>query len=275
MVMEMKLRGKVRILRWIVQVSSLIFFVFVAAAGICVISMGSFRIDCIFGTLQRLFAQPTWTLLSTLFIFVLLPILGTLILGRAFCGWLCPVGTILDALSKIPRVNFIKPLTNPVNKFAVAVGFLIGSTLLKFPSFCLVCPIRGTCYSTGLSGVVKLAELALLSVPVGFEIGGKRAWCRYLCPVGAIFALLSFKKFLGFKIDTEKCLASKHARACRMCSRVCPTSAITETSFKTGDISRIECIACGKCYDVCKFNALKFGKLSAVARANPLSKASI
>jgi len=43
--------------------------------------------------------------------------------------------------------------------------------------------------------------------------------------------------------------------------RMCPTNAITEDSLKTGEISRTECIVCGRCYDVCMYDALKFGVL--------------
>lgn len=260
--MKMKLRGNIRKLRWIVQIISSVFFIFISIAGLCVISMGSFRIECIFGVLQVFFAQPAWILLLTIFIFAALPILGTLILGRAFCGWLCPVGAILDALSKIRRVNFIKPLANPVNKFAVAGGFLMGSALLRFPSFCIICPIRGICYSIGLDGVVKPTELALLLAPLSLELGEKRGWCRYLCPLGATFALLSLRRLLGFKIDVKKCLASRYQRACRLCSKACPMNVITEMSYKTGNISGSECIACGRCYDVCPTGALSFGRLS-------------
>lgn len=262
MAIEMKLRGNVRNLRWIVQVTSLVFFIFIATAGTCVNSLVGFRVDCVFGMLQRAFIQPVWIIVLPLLIFVALPIVGTLILGRVFCGWLCPVGTILDTLSKIPRANFIKPLKNPANKFVLAPALLFSSALLKHPYFCTVCPIKGICYSTGLSGVAKPAELAFLAIPLGLELGEKRAWCRYLCPVGATFSFLSLKKLLGFKIDTDKCIASSHQQACRLCSKACPTNAINETSYKTGDISRIECIACGQCYDRCPIGALKFSKLS-------------
>ena len=269
MVMKMKLRGNVRNIRWAVQIASLVFFILIATAGLCVVTMGSFRVDCVFGALQGVFAQPVWVLILPLLIFVALPVIGTLILGRAFCGWLCPVGTVLDSFSRIPRVNFIKILGNPLNKYVVATAFLIGSFFLKYPSFCTVCPIKGVCYSAGLSGVIKPAELALLAVPVGIELGEKRGWCRYLCPVGATFAFLSLKKFLGFKVDTEKCLAGSHAQVCRFCAKACPTNAITESSYKTGEISRTECIACGQCYDKCPTGALKFDKLPLTARAKP------
>jgi len=258
----MKLRGNFKLLRWTIQAASFVFFVLIAVAGVCLITQGSFGISCIFGALQRILADPVWSLLSMLLLFTAVPVFGTILLGRAFCGWFCPVGTILDTFSRIPRVNFLKPLANPVNKFALAAGFLTSSAFLKYPSFCTVCPIKGTCNSVSLGAALRPTELAVLAVPIALELGGKKAWCRYLCPVGATLAFLSMRKFLGFRIDTSRCVRSSQPGTWGMCAQVCPTNAISETSFKTGEISGSECITCGRCYDACRHDALKFGKLS-------------
>jgi len=259
--MRMKLRGNFRFFRWAIQSVSFIFLVLLVVAGVCLISVGAFGVTCIFGALQRALVEPVLSLLSMLLLFSIVPIIGTILLGRVFCGEICPVGTILDTFSRLPRVNFLKPIANPINKFALATGFLASSAFLKYPSFCAVCPIKGTCNSVSAGAVLRPAELAVLAVPMVLEFGGKKAWCRYLCPLGASFAFLSVKKLFGFKIDTKKCLRSSHPTACGLCAKACPTDAISEASFKTGEISKTECVACGRCYDACRFRSLKFGRV--------------
>lgn len=256
----MQLRGNLKITRLIVQSVSFLFFVLLAAAGVCIASTGAFGVSCVFGSFQRILAQPFLSLATMLLVFMIVPIVGTILLGRLFCGWLCPIGTILDISSRIPRVKSLGFIANPINKFVLAAAFLTSSAFLKYPSFCSVCPIKGLCNSTGLNSALKPAELALMAIPLGLEFTQKRAWCRFFCPVGATLAFLSIRRFLGFSIDTNKCARSSNPRACGLCTRACPTDAIGETSFKTGKISGSECIACGRCYDACRSGALRFGK---------------
>jgi len=255
-------RRKIKWLRYASQAISFIILVLLVPigilavpAGICSIPIGDLlRIDCIFGVLQRVFANPLNLALYVLLTFAVIPVIGSLVFGRLFCGFMCPIGTILDLLGRVKRVNFLKKvrLDSRYNKYAVAAGFLGGASLAGFPAFCTICPIRGVCTAYGS---VRATELVLTAVPVVLEFSDKRAWCKYFCPVGAMLGLLGFRKLLGFKVDTSKCIK------CKACMRVCPTNAITEKSLETGEISRTECIACGRCYDVCMYDALKFGVL--------------
>lgn len=256
----MKLRGNLKIARLIIQAVSLLFFVLLVTAGVCIISAGSFGVSCVFGAFQKILAQPVLGLLTMLLVFMIVPVAGTILLGRVFCGWLCPVGTILDVFSRIPRVKIVRAVANPINKFALAAAFLTSSVFLKYPSFCPVCPIKGLCNSTGLNPTLRTAELTLAAIPLGLEFTGKRAWCRYFCPVGATLAFIGVKKLFRFKIDTKKCARSLRPGACGLCLKACPTDAVTEKSFKTGRIDAAECIACAKCYDACPTGTLGFGK---------------
>ncbi|ABL79184.1 4Fe-4S binding protein [Thermofilum pendens] len=254
-------RRKLKPLRYAFQAVSFVALVLLVPigvlaipAGICSIPLGSFRVDCLFGTAQRILSSPLNVALWLLLTFAAVPLLGSLLLGRFFCGLMCPVGTLLDLFGKVKRVNFLGKLrlNNKHNKYAVAASFAAASTLTGFPAFCTICPIRGLCTAYGsLKGV----ELALAAAPVVLEFSEKRAWCRYFCPVGAVLGAVGFRKVFGVKIDTEKCIN------CKACMRVCPTGAITEDSFKTGEVSRTECIMCLRCYDVCMYDALKVGVL--------------
>jgi ferredoxin-type protein NapH len=260
-------RRKIKWLRYIFQAVSFVLLVLLVPigilavpAGICAIPIGGFSIDCIYGVVQRIFSSPLYFALYILIVFALVPIVGSLLLGRAFCGLMCPIGTILDVTGKIRRrAGFLKKLhlDNKYNKYVIATSFAAASAVTGSPIFCLVCPIRGVCTAYGS---LKSLELSLTAVPLIFEASDKRAWCRYFCPVGAVMGFLGAKKLLGFKILSDKCIK------CKACMRVCPTGAITEESLKTGEISRTECIVCGRCYDVCMYDALKFGVLPLAAR---------
>jgi ferredoxin-type protein NapH len=255
-------RRKIKWLRYAAQAASFVVLVLLVPlgilavpAGICAIPVGGFSIDCIYGVLQRVLSSPLYLALWALIVFALVPIAGSLLLGRVFCGMMCPIGTVLDLAGKIRRrAGYLGKLhlDNKNNKYVVAASFALASAAVGSPTFCLVCPIRGICTAYGS---LKPLELGLTAVPLLFEVSDKRAWCRYFCPVGAVMGLFGARKLLGFKIDTGKCIK------CKACMRVCPTNAITEDSLKTGEISRTECIVCGRCYDVCMYDALKFGVL--------------
>ncbi|MEM3628598.1 MAG: 4Fe-4S binding protein, partial [Candidatus Bathyarchaeia archaeon] len=78
-----------------------------------------------------------------------------------------------------------------------------------------------------------------------------RGWCRYLCPHGAIMAVLNRFSFIGLKRDPVKCVKGE----CRECVKACPMQVrILEHSWeKFGDP---ECIYCLKCVDACTNNAI-------------------
>lgn len=255
-------RKKLRPLRYVLQAVS--FFVLVllvpigilaVPAGICAIPVGDlFRIDCLYGFLQRFFYSPLNVALWALVAFVAVPFLGSLLLGRVFCGLMCPIGAILDLIGKIRRVNFLGKLklNNKYNKYAVLASFTAASAATGFPVFCAICPVRGICTAYGS---IKPMELALAAVPVVLEFSERRAWCRYFCPIGGAFGLVGYKKLFGLKINLENCVK------CKTCMRVCPTGAITEESLATGEISRTACILCLRCYDACMCGATVFGRL--------------
>jgi len=257
-------RRKIKWIRYVFQSVSFVALVLLAPlgilaipAGICALPISDWlRIDCIFGVIQRILSSPFNITIYLLLVFAAIPVFGSLLFGRVFCGLMCPIGTLLDALGKIKRTNFLKKLRldNKNNKYAFATGIAVASYISASPLFCSMCPIRGICTTAG-PGTIKATELALSTFPLLLEFSEKRAWCKYFCPVGAVIGALGFKKILGFKIDPEKCIK------CRACIRVCPTGAISENSLSTGEISRTECIACGRCYDVCMYDAIHFGFL--------------
>ncbi|NTV91056.1 MAG: 4Fe-4S binding protein [Clostridiales bacterium] len=177
---------------------------------------------------------------------------ATLLFGRFFCGWACAFGTYNDFLHEISsRVFHIKfkpgPKLDAALKylkyvflvFLVVVIWTSGSTVLAssnpWDAFATI-----TDFSQMLSMYsIGFALLALISVGAFFI---ERFFCRYLCPLGAIFNITSRLSIIRIKMPKEKC------GACNACTNVCSMG----IPLKNRDMVRGgECINCMKCVEVC------------------------
>ncbi len=110
---------------------------------------------------------------------------------------------------------------------------------------------------TVLSGVVNLPFLfwIQLVIMVGvllFSVWVPRGWCRYLCPHGAIMAILSKFSFIGLRRDPVKCSKG----GCRQCVSACPMR-VPILDLPWEKFSHPECIYCMKCADACKDKAIR------------------
>jgi len=152
--------------------------------------------SCPFGAIETLAAQVRGgaflrNLGVTNWIALGLVIASGLLLGRAFCGWACPIGTLQDALAALSRRIFGRRgpypwrvprwLDIPLRWLKVAVlGWVLWASLTALvPPLAPYCPFR-TLFAPGGSAMFSwglMATLALLSVMV------ERFWCRYLCPL--------------------------------------------------------------------------------------------
>ena len=220
---------------------------------------------CPIGSLQSILAgtqkKLPFYVLGTLMLFGVL-------LGRLTCGFLCPFGFLQDMLSKIP----VKKLKIP-KKLHTALKFVKYAVLLVFvlllpvfltdkygvgaPWFCkLICPagtleggiplLLGDERLRALAGwLFSWKALVLLTVLV-FSVWVPRFFCRYLCPLGAIYGLFNRFSFSRMEVDKNKCVN------CGACEKACPM-----TVDVTKNINSSECIRCGKCVSSCPENAIK------------------
>ncbi len=200
-------------------------------------------------------------------------VLGTLtlfgvILGRLACGFLCPFGFLQDILSKIPvkKLRLPKMLDKALRyvKYLILLVFvLLLPTFLvdKYgagaPWFCkYICPagtleggvplLIGNETLRALAGwLFSWKALVLLIVLVG-AIWIPRFFCRYLCPLGAIYGLFNRFSLARMALDKEKCVN------CGKCEQVCPMAVDVRK-----DINTAECIRCGKCKAACPANAIR------------------
>jgi ferredoxin-type protein NapH len=269
----------ISLLRRPVQASSFLLLVVVLVGSVCSLSLAAINVLCPAGLVQNIASSGT-LLIPTLISGVLL-LLSALLGGRLFCGWICPFGFVLDLLNKIfglfdaPRAARIRALggkvlsplkrfaffANRSNKYGVLAGATAAASMTGNQSFCTVCPIGVVCRSYGLDSALGGVELAAVPLVAAMDLGrSRRSWCRYFCPVGALFALAA--RFAPVFIE----IGAQHCRkfSCKRCAAVCPMGIIDEETLQEGGkpvVNRAECIMCLRCVDVCPYKAakLRFG----------------
>lgn len=211
-------------------------------------------------------------------------ILFGVMLGRFICGFLCPVGWFQQLLHKIPSKKLNIPRTSDQKmrlfKYFVLILFVLALPAfavdgfgLGSPWFCKwICP-AGT-FEGGIPLVISNASLRaglgftfwwkmfLLALTIAFSIFIYRPFCKYVCPLGAIYALFNRFSLMRMELDEDNCIT------CGKCVRSCPMQVDV-----LKNINSSECIRCGKCAQVCPEGAidLKFGKITVKKNEIPSS----
>ena len=184
-------------------------------------------------------------------------LLFSVLLARFICGFLCPFGFLQDILYKIKTKKLKKnKLTKKLTKlkYALLIIFvLIIPIIFDFPAFCkFICPAGTLEGSIPLAVVneqiremlhffftIKFIILVLVLFSIIFIY---RSFCRFLCPLGAIYGLFNKISFVRMKVDENKCIN------CDACVNICLMDI-----KKVGDK---ECIMCGKCIPHCPKSAI-------------------
>lgn len=193
-----------------------------------------------------------------------------ILLGRLVCGFLCPFGLVQDLLHKIPTRKFRVPRhvdrALRLLKYVVLFGMVVGLSLLVTteagvtpPFFCeFLCPagtlgagiplllanedlraVAGALFDWKLLVLVAILVAAVL-VP--------RPFCRYLCPLGALYGLFNRFSFYRMGVDEGRCVG------CGACDRACPMRVEARANPNSP-----ECIRCGVCRKACPTGAIAAG----------------
>lgn len=191
------------------------------------------------------------------------------VLGRAVCGLLCPFGLVQDLLHKIPapKARVPRRIDRPARylKYLVLLVLVIGlpafavtGTGVAPPYFCqYLCP-TGTLEGgfpllaanpalRDLAGALFGWKTLVLAAIAAASVCIHRPFCRYLCPLGAFYALFNRFSFFQLRLDESKCVG------CGRCEEVCPMA--VEVTRETGSP---ECIRCGACRETCPTGAVTF-----------------
>ena len=247
--------GWIRLLRWPVQALAFFLLVMVFVGTFCYFRAGAVNLACPTGFLQNLASSRTlWlTGLGSAAILMVL----TLLLGRVFCGWICPFGFLLDLVGKVtPTFGLPRFLKNRMIKYGVLAGAVGASAGLGFQPFCTVCPIGSLCRSYGPNGLLAGVQMAIFPAVAALEVGQRRSWCRYFCPVGAVLALAARMGLIKIVIGARQCKKF----SCMQCADICPTGIIDREALREGISPKIpmaECLMCLRCVDQCPYGGAK------------------
>ena len=199
-------------------------------------------------------------------------ITGTLILlgvllGRFICGFLCPFGWFQELLHKLPTKKLstrkLRPLT--YLKYAVLLVMVVLLPALAVnevgmgdPFFCkYLCPqgvlegaIPLSLTNAGIRaalGTLFARKLSILLAVAVLSVVFYRPFCKWLCPLGAFYALFNKVSLFQMQVDPNKCIS------CGKCAKACQMDVdITKTPNHT------ECIRCGMCVRACPTHAVAF-----------------
>lgn len=245
---------------------------------------------CPLGALTSMIAGKT--LIPRALIALVMVVIIVLLVGRAFCSWVCPVPLVkklryafspkkrevkeLDANEREAKWQAAcgtakgcqachQRLERVDSRHMVLGGAVLSAAVFGFPVFCLICPI-GLAFGTvllliGLFGHgdvtwAVVAVPALLLIEVVFF----RHWCGKICPLSAFLSLVGKgNRTLRPTIDKSKCLEATTDAHCGRCTLACEEG-INLRDGKLG-ASASECTRCMSCAEACPAKAIKIAPL--------------
>ncbi len=218
---------------------------------------------CPLGALQNAFADSGKR--APYYMLGIVMLYGVL-LGRWICGWLCPFGFVQELLYKIKTPKIKKNFLTRVLSFLKYPVLILFAVLLPIiymlrdfplPAFCkYICPAGTFGGAIGLlinpanadkfgmlGGLFTWKFVLMVSILVS-SVFIYRMFCRFLCPLGALYGLFNKIAVFGIKLEKKSCIS------CGKCVETC--------KMDIRHVGDIECISCGECIPVCPTKAISW-----------------
>ncbi len=216
-------------------IASIGFFGFYAGGCLCPI-----------GWVERFFLwlkHPAWGFSAV--VALLLLMVFTFFKGRIFCGWVCPQGAIQDVLlRKSLRISVSSRWERflQYGRWIVLLGIAITALFFSVGWFCQLDPFKAIFQLYGSPLMFATAFVVL-----GLSLFIYRPFCRFLCPLGALFSLSNWLA-LRFGVQSDQLISG--CKSCRKCFNECASNALF-LDKKQVKVRRSDCIECMECIKAC------------------------
>lgn len=174
---------------------------------------------------------------------------GNLIMGRAFCGFICPGGAAQDLLLKIPtkKLSVNRILDKGLRYLKYFLALVIVLIILEASGIWRGIPVVSDFWAWLVQheSSVSIMLIALIAAALVLAITVSRPFCRYLCPLGTWISPFNRYSLIELKYDDSKCIQ------CHQCSESC-SAGIAPTNVGWDSA---ECNRCLNCYTGCETNA--------------------
>jgi ferredoxin-type protein NapH len=257
-------KHKFEIIRTLTAALVIVAFTLLPASGIAYGTTSAFTLDrfTFLSPLEWLLVMlGTKMILAKVLVPGLIVVLTIVLFGRFLCGWVCPVGILLDSSHNISMTANKRNQRIPGNstiRYSILLAVLASSIIFNFSLPYLFSP-PGIVYRTMISytmrGIVGVDVVVLLIILVLdiLSLRYGRTWCNSICPLGTTISSLSIVNLLRPRIDQKKCIN------CLDCERVCPMQIPLTT--RTDNWAMMTCNKCLKCLDRCPTGAVKISAL--------------
>lgn len=250
---------------------------------------------CPLGALGTMLASKT--IIPHAVISLAIAVVSIIILGRAFCAWICPVPIVSSLRNIFRKKSETKPETDNAEDTPIALtdkelaslkrcmrgcgscagkksldsrhiilgGALLSTAIFGFPVFCLVCPI-GLTFATVFLAILLFSagdvSWTVVAIPalLAAEVIFFRKWCSHVCPLSAFMSLISkTNRTFVPAIDDAACLETTTGAHCGRCAQACAQKINPRHPELGSDFC--ECTKCRDCVDACPASAIKLSAL--------------